>query len=64
MSREKAYSIVQSVAMKSWKEKKLFSESLKKDNRITKFLSEKEIDTSFDSKYFLKNVEKIFKRIF
>tara|TARA_B100000378_G_scaffold264298_1_gene247817 strand:- start:438 stop:1700 length:1263 start_codon:yes stop_codon:yes gene_type:complete len=64
MSREKAYSIVQSVAMKSWKEKKSFAESLKKDNRITKFLSEKEIDTSFDSKYFLKNVEKIFKRIF
>ena len=64
MSREKAYSIVQSVAMKSWKEKKSFAESLKKDNRITKFLSEKEIDTSFNSKYFLKNVEKIFKRIF
>jgi len=64
MSREKAYSIVQSVAMKSWKGKKPFAESLKKDNRITKFLSEKEIDTSFNSKYFLKNVEKIFKRIF
>ena len=64
MSREKAYSIVQSVAMKSWKEKKSFAESLKKDNRITKFLSEKEIDTSFNSKYFLKNVEKVFKRIF
>jgi adenylosuccinate lyase len=64
MSREKAYSIVQSVAMKSWKEKKSFAESLKKDNRITKFLSEKEIDTSFNSKYFLRNVEKVFKRIF
>lgn len=64
VSREKAYKIVQSVAMKSWKEQKPFIDMLKKDKQITKLLNEKEIDGSFSPEYFLKNVERIFKRIF
>jgi adenylosuccinate lyase len=64
LSREDSYSLVQKTAMKSWKEKKPFQDLLKKEKLITEYLSEKEIDSLFDMKFYTKNVDYIFKRVF
>lgn len=64
LSREKAYSIVQNNAMKSWKERKDFKNFLNKDAVVREYLSEKEIDKIFNLKDYTKNVGQIFKRVF
>ncbi len=63
-SREKAYRLVQKNAMKAVSGGGNFRELLKTDKEVTKHLSEKEIDGCFDLKYYTRNVDKIFKRIF
>ncbi len=63
ITREDAYEIVQSNAMKVWKEKKDFRELLKKDSKITNKLSSDEIDSLFDLDKILININKIYKRI-
>ena len=63
ISREKAYKIVQKIAMKSWKEKLDFQSLLQKDKEIKKYLDKIELRKLFDISYHLKNVDKIFKRV-
>ncbi|MBI5407859.1 MAG: adenylosuccinate lyase [Nitrospirae bacterium] len=64
MSREKAYQFVQRAAMESWSGKKDFKDTLKEDPEIKDYLSSKEIEMLFDLKYYTKNVDYIFKRVF
>jgi adenylosuccinate lyase len=64
LSRERAYEIVQNNAMKSWKTGSQFRKLLSKDREVRKYLKAKEIDNIFDLKYYLKNVDYIFKRVF
>ncbi|MCX7829484.1 MAG: adenylosuccinate lyase [Acidobacteria bacterium] len=63
-SREEAYSIVQSSAMKVWNGDGSFAELLNKDKKIKKYFSKKEIHSLFDPKSYLKEVDLIFKRVF
>lgn len=63
MSREQAYSIVQSVAMKCWKEKISFEQLLKEDKEVKKYLDEKDFKEIFDYSKSKRNVEYIFKRL-
>ncbi len=63
LSREGAYSIVQSAAMKSMDGKKSFREHLAEDGRFTKVVSEDELEEAFDLKIHLKNVDFIFSRV-
>lgn len=62
--RDDAYRLVQKSAMKSWKGEGKFLALLKKDKEIGKYLSVKDIEKCFDLKKHLKNVDRIFKRIF
>jgi adenylosuccinate lyase len=64
LSREKAYRLVQKIAMRSWKQRKSFQYLLKKDAQITEYLSVKEIDKLFEVSYYLRHVDFIFKRVF
>ena len=64
VSREDAYNLVQRNAMKAWEGKGAFISLLKKDNGVIKYLSRKELDKVFNMKDQLKNVDKIFKRVF
>ena len=64
LSREDAYKVVQTQAMQSWKEKTPYKDLLKQDKVITKYLSSKEIDKLFDMKFYTKNVDYIYKRVF
>jgi len=63
-SRDKAYLMVQRNAMKAIEGEAGFSDLVKGDGEIRKYLNEKEIGECFDLKYYLKNVNKIFRRVF
>ncbi len=63
LSREKAYELTQRNAMTAWKEGSEYRELLKKDKKVQKYLTEREIDACFDLKYYLRYVDKIFKRL-
>ena len=64
LTREEAYQLVQRNAMRAWKGKGSFLSLLKRDSKIKKYLSGKELGQVFNLKTQLKNVDKIFKRIF
>jgi len=60
--REDAYKWVQRNAMKRWLEGEDFKANVEKDEDITKYLSQEEIEGCFDYNYFLRNVDTIFER--
>jgi adenylosuccinate lyase len=64
VSREDAYAIVQPLAMRVWDEGANFRELVMNDARMTDKLSREELDSLFDVKKQLRNVEKVFKRVF
>jgi adenylosuccinate lyase len=64
MSREDAYRLVQGHAMRAWKEDLNFQELVMNDPEITSRVPKKEIERAFNLKRQLRNVDKIFKRVF
>jgi adenylosuccinate lyase len=64
LSRDLAYDIVQRNAMKSWQTGVQFRKILSRDADFKRYLTAKEIEDIFDLKYYLKNVDYIFKRVF
>jgi adenylosuccinate lyase len=64
ITREQAYDIVQKNAMLSWRKGVEFKDILLKDKEVRKYLSKKEINSIFDLKYYFKNIDIIFKRVF
>lgn len=76
LSREEAYSIVQRNAMRVWEDlqngksaknkdgESLYLQYLLKDSELLEKLSEDEIKECFEYSYYLKNVDRIFKRVF
>jgi adenylosuccinate lyase len=63
LTRMKAYDLVQRAAMKSWRQTIDFKESLLEDKEVSRYLSKKELDKLFDLDYYLRNVNKIFKKV-
>jgi adenylosuccinate lyase len=64
VAREDAYRMVQRNAMPVWRGEGDFLTLLKKDPDVSKALTAKEIEDSFDLGYHLKHVDTIFKRVF
>ena len=64
ISREDAYRIVQSNAMKVWAEGVNFLELLKQDKEVTKHLSNEKLEAIFDASFYSKNVDRIFEKVF
>src|SRR2546423_888392 len=64
VSREEAYRLVQSHAMRAWKEGLKFQDLVFADQEITNRVPRKEIEYAFDLRRQLKNVDKIFARVF
>jgi len=64
VSREDAYVLAQRNAMKVWDEGGTFKDRVENDADITSHLSADEIARVFDVKYYLRNVEKVFARVF
>ncbi|RPF50022.1 adenylosuccinate lyase [Aquisalibacillus elongatus] len=63
LSREKAYDLVQPLAMQAWEEQTSFPELVRQHPEIQEQLSESELDDCFDPTYHLKNVDAIFEKV-
>lgn len=64
MSREEAYEIVQSCAHQAWNNPEgNFHDLVTQDSRITKLLSNEEIETCFDPQQHLKHLEEVYQRL-
>ncbi len=63
MLREEAYRLVQSHAMRSWKEDLVFRDEVAKDAAITKLLTTEKLARTFDYTRQLGNVDVIFLRV-
>jgi adenylosuccinate lyase len=64
MSREDAYRLVQKHAMRAWKEDLVFTDLIIQDPEITSRVPKEQLEKAFDLKRQLRNVDKIFKRVF
>ncbi len=64
ISREDAYRLVQAHAMQAWKEGLNFHELVVKDPDIAARVPHKTIERAFDLRRQLRNVDKIFRRVF
>jgi len=63
MLREDAYRLVQSHAMRAWKEDLVFRDEVARDKAITMLLSTEKLAKTFDYTRQLGNVDAIFKRV-
>ena len=63
MLREDAYRLVQSHAMRAWKEDLIFRDEVAREPAITKLLSPEKLERTFDYTRQLGNVDAIFKRV-
>jgi adenylosuccinate lyase len=64
VSRESAYEWVQRNAMRVWDQNEDFQMLLQQDADIRMHLSPEEIDGAFKFDSYLRNVDKIFSRVF
>ena len=64
LSREKAYSIVQKNAQKSWKKNMNFYDCLINDKLVNEKISPKNLKKMFDLNYYTKRINVIYKRVF
>jgi adenylosuccinate lyase len=64
MLREDAYRLVQGYAMRAWKQELNFRELVTKDKNISKRVSSQQLSKAFSLKRQLRNVDKIFERVF
>lgn len=62
--RKEAYEAVQRHAMVVWQGRGSFEDLVSKDRFITKHLTPKQIHACFDPKYYVRNIGKIYKRVF
>ena len=63
ISRQTAYKLVQSNAMKTWQSKKKFITLLKADPEVMAVLTASELEALFDYNYYLRYVDDIFERL-
>ncbi|REJ79418.1 MAG: adenylosuccinate lyase [Acidobacteria bacterium] len=64
VTREDAYAWTQRNAMKVWDEGGNYYQLIKQDTDISSRLSPEEIDRVFDLNHYLRNVDKVFARVF
>jgi adenylosuccinate lyase len=64
IGREEAYAIVQPLAMRVWDEGASFRDLATQDSKIKKALSPDQLEKIFDLDHQLRNVDKIFDRVF
>lgn len=64
LSREAAYELVQKNAMESWNTGTCFIDLLLADKNIREYLTEDDIRQIFEFKYYLRNIDYIYERVF
>ncbi len=63
MSRENAYQVVQTHAMACWQERSDLKTAIQTDPRITKLLTNEEIENCFDEGIALRHIDYIYKKV-
>ncbi|HLF17606.1 MAG TPA: adenylosuccinate lyase [Candidatus Omnitrophota bacterium] len=63
LTRESAYEIIQHCAMQVWQETSDFKDILSRDRRVRKYLRPSEIDACFNIKYYIRHVDRIYKKV-
>ncbi|MBE0429540.1 MAG: adenylosuccinate lyase [Thermoleophilia bacterium] len=63
LSREEAYRVVQTSAMKAWQERTGFKELLLKDETVKASITEEQLESCFDPASYLENTGVIFERL-
>ena len=63
LSRQKAYTMVQKIAMESWNNNKKFDELVLKNKEIIQYINKEKIESIFKKEDFVKNIDKIYRRI-
>jgi adenylosuccinate lyase len=63
LTREDAYRMVQSIAMRSWEEGAAFAQLARSDVELTRHLDAHELDACFDLERHLVHVDEIFDRV-
>ena len=64
LSRQEAYLIIQSAAMKAWNSKKKFKDIHLKDKRINMYLNKNDLNKILNSKNTVGHIDKIFQEAF
>src|ERR1700690_3676259 len=64
VSREDAYRMVQNHAMRAWKEDLNFHDLVLKDKEILRRVPRQQVERAFDLNRQLRNIDKIFRRVF
>ena len=63
VSRTESYDLVQHGASRVWETNLNFKDVLTNDNQVKKYLSTAEIENCFDQNYYLRHVDRIFRRV-
>ena len=63
LPRTDAYDTIQKCAILTWQSGSEFKEALLRDRKVRRYLSSDEIDACFNVKYYLRNIEKVYKRL-
>lgn len=63
LSREEAYRVVQTSAMKAWQDKTSFKELVSQDETVRASITEAELDSCFDPARYLENIGAVFARL-
>jgi adenylosuccinate lyase len=64
MDRQKAYELVQGIAMRCWNAKALFPEAVREDPEITAVLDHASLSELFNPAYYLRHEDMVFSRVF
>lgn len=64
LARQKAYEMVQAVAMQAWENQHSFPDLVRADEYLGQYLSSAELDQLFDPQYYLRYEDLIFNRVF
>ncbi|KAF0226099.1 MAG: adenylosuccinate lyase [Erysipelotrichaceae bacterium] len=62
-SREKAYDLIQPLAMIAWTQHKAFKGLISQDEVISSVLTQEEIESCFTLEFYLRHVDAIYKRV-
>ena len=64
MDRDRAYDLVQSLAMESWERSVPFKDLIASREEVLRYIKKEELESLFDPYSFVSNREEIFKRVF
>jgi adenylosuccinate lyase len=64
LTRQEAYKLTQNIAMMCYERKLYFTQELKKDKEIGKYLSKKEIASITNNEHYFQYIDTIFDRVF